>query len=220
MKRNCIKCGESFVVDTRGNLHKKYCSISCANSTRILTEDSKFKIAQTLTNNSRRKYQESPKKCIICKESIIYEDRFKRKTCSTACSKINKKAVMSKALKGKCGGVRKGSGRGKSGWYKGVWCDSSWELAFLLYHLDNNIKIKRYDNFFEYIFDGKERRYYPDFLIEDDIYEIKGFWTDKERAKIKQCPEKIIVIDKNAIKPYLKYAELTYGLDFVKLYET
>jgi hypothetical protein len=30
------------------------------------------------------------------------------------------------------GGLKEGTSRGKSGWYKGYWCDSSYELAFNL----------------------------------------------------------------------------------------
>ena len=48
------------------------------------------------------------------------------------------------------GGLRKGSGRGKKGYYKGYWCDSSWELAWVIYQLDHNIKIKRNWEKFEY----------------------------------------------------------------------
>lgn len=40
-------------------------------------------------------------------------------------------------------GPKRGGGRGKSGWYKGFWCDSSWELAFLIYHLEHEIPISR-----------------------------------------------------------------------------
>ena len=27
-------------------------------------------------------------------------------------------------------------GYGKHGWYKEYWCDSSWELAYVIYNLD------------------------------------------------------------------------------------
>ena len=43
----------------------------------------------------------------------------------------------------KSGGYRMNSGRGKKGWYKGIFCDSSWELAFLVYHLEHNLYIER-----------------------------------------------------------------------------
>ncbi|MEI7942893.1 MAG: hypothetical protein WCH76_06985 [Candidatus Riflemargulisbacteria bacterium] len=44
---------------------------------------------------------------------------------------------------GKSGGYRRKSGRGKHGWYKGIWCDSSWELAWVMYHLDHGIPFER-----------------------------------------------------------------------------
>ena len=34
-------------------------------------------------------------------------------------------------------------GNGKKGYYKGIYCDSTWELAFLVYCFDNNIPIIR-----------------------------------------------------------------------------
>ena len=69
-----------------------------------------------------------------------------------------------------CGGLRKGSGRGKKGWYKGYWCDSSWELAWVIYNLDNNIKFERNNIGFEYVYKGKKRKYHPDFLISETYY--------------------------------------------------
>ena len=43
----------------------------------------------------------------------------------------------------KVGGYHKNLGRGKQGSYKGYWCDSSWELAFVIYHLEHDIKFKK-----------------------------------------------------------------------------
>lgn len=44
---------------------------------------------------------------------------------------------------------------------------------------------------FAYIFEGKERKYTPDFyLVDSDEYvEIKGYKTDKDAAKWEQFPE-------------------------------
>ena len=41
------------------------------------------------------------------------------------------------------GGYRRGSGRGKKGWYKGYWCDSSWELAWVIYSLEHGVEFTR-----------------------------------------------------------------------------
>jgi len=48
------------------------------------------------------------------------------------------------------GGKREHSGRGKQGRYNGIWCDSSWELAWVIYNFDHGIKFKRYSGYFEY----------------------------------------------------------------------
>lgn len=61
----------------------------------------------------------------------------------------------------------KESGYGKHGWYKEYWCDSSWELAYVIYNLDHNIKFKRNYQGFTYIFNNKLHKFYPDFILED-----------------------------------------------------
>lgn len=122
--------------------------------------------------------------------------------------------------KKKLGGYRKGSGRGKKGYYKGYWCDSSWELAWVIYNLDHNIYFKRNWKKFEYLFENEIHSYIPDFIINENEYiEIKGFMTDKSKAKIEQFPHKIKIMDKKTLKPIFEYVETKYGKDFIKLYE-
>ena len=64
------------------------------------------------------------------------------------------------------GGYVKNSGRGKKGWYNGYWCDSSWELAWVIYNLEHNINFKRNDEKFKYVFNEKIMNYLPDFKIK------------------------------------------------------
>lgn len=73
----------------------------------------------------------------------------------------------------KSGGYRKGSGRGKRGTYKGYYCDSSWELAFVIYNLEHEIEFTRNRKKFKYLFEGKEHYYMPDFVINGSFVEIK-----------------------------------------------
>ena len=54
-----------------------------------------------------------------------------------------KQRLREVALERGFGGYQEKSGRGKKGRYKGIWCDSSWELAFVLYCLDRNRSISR-----------------------------------------------------------------------------
>lgn len=122
----------------------------------------------------------------------------------------------------KNGGYRKGSGRGKQGLYKGYWCDSSWELAFVIYNLEHDIKFVRNTKKFSYEFEGKKKNYIPDFIMEDGTYvEIKGYDNGLTQAKISFFPHKIkLIAGKKQIKLYLDYVESKYGKDFIKLYET
>lgn len=62
-------------------------------------------------------------------------------------------------------------------------------------------------------------RYYPDFEINDKIYEIKGREGEKSRAKQKQFPD-IIMLRHKEMLPILSYVKEKYGKDFIKLYET
>lgn len=121
------------------------------------------------------------------------------------------------------GGLRKGSGRGKKGWYKEFYCRSTWELAWLVYQLDSGIKVDHCHDTFEYEFEGEKHKYYPDFMIGEDYIEIKGFRYPNTKEKINQFPKdkKLIMIEgKKEIKPYLEYVEEKYGKEFWKvLYE-
>ena len=123
--------------------------------------------------------------------------------------------------RGLSGGVRKGAGRGKRGSYKGFWCDSSWELAFLIYSLDHDIPITRNTESFTYTFEGKTHRYYPDFKINGKYIEIKGFDTDKTKAKIEQFPSdrELKVYHKSDLENVFEYVVSKYGENYIELYE-
>lgn len=123
----------------------------------------------------------------------------------------------------RAGGVRPGSGRGKHGWYRGYWCDSSWELAMVIFWLEHNIEFHRCNETFDYVLNGKHHTYHPDFqLASGEIVEVKGRETTKEwEAKLSQFPEdrKLVVIGKSQIVPYIDYAIRKYGKNYIDLYE-
>lgn len=75
--------------------------------------------------------------------------------------------------------------------YNGIDLHGSWELAYAKYLDANNIKWVRNKDFFTYVFEGKQRRYTPDFyLVDTDEYiEVKGHKTDKDSAKWAQFPQ-------------------------------
>lgn len=83
--------------------------------------------------------------------------------------------------------------------YKGVSLHGSWELAYAKWLDDNEIRWERptlKTTSFSYTFEGKTKRYIPDFYLpDDDLYiEIKGYETEKDRAKWNAFPHKLKVI--------------------------
>lgn len=86
--------------------------------------------------------------------------------------------------------------------YKGIKFNGTWELKYAKYLDENSINWRRPTESFLYIFEGKSRRYTPDFyLIDDDLYiEIKGYETPKDRAKWEQFPLKLEVLKGNELK--------------------
>lgn len=151
------------------------------------------------------------KTCPNCKLNFyVPKSSITKKTCSFKCAKEMK--IF--------GGMRHGSGRGKQGWYKGIYCNSSWELAWVIYQLDHGVAFKRNTTGFEYIFNGTKHRFYPDFIINKNEYiEIKGWNNDQVIAKISQFPSKLTILFKPEMKFYIDYVYKKYGSDFIKLYE-
>lgn len=121
------------------------------------------------------------------------------------------------AIAGKAGGYRIGGGRGKKGWYKGIHCDSSWELAFVMYHLDHGHEIRRCIEVRKYLFEGKQHRYHPDFVLDGRLVEVKGWCSARSRAKQEQHPD-VEVISAVQIEPMLQHARSRYGDDFTVAY--
>ena len=137
---------------------------------------------------------------------------------STLEKEIERKRKISDQAKLKNGGYRQGSGRGKKGWYKGFFCDSSYELAYLIYCLDHNINIKRNTEKRKYEYQGTIKNYIPDFIVQGEFVEIKGYKSDQWEAKLKSNPDIIILYGKD-LKEVFEYVNKVYGKDFIRLYE-
>ena len=137
---------------------------------------------------------------------------------STLEKEIERKRKISDQAKLKNGGYRQGSGRGKKGWYKGFFCDSSYELAYLIYCLDHNIDIKRNTEKRKYEYQGTIKNYIPDFIVQGEFVEIKGYKSDQWEAKLKSNPDIKILYGKD-LKEVFEYVNKIYGKDFIRLYE-
>jgi hypothetical protein len=138
-----------------------------------------------------------------------------------------RRAKISTAMKANPngGGLRTGSGRGKKGRYKGYWCDSSWELAWVIYNIDNNVFFERNTVGFEYKYNNLIKKYYPDFILSDGSYvEIKGRRSYKDmdelnKEKIQQFPHNLKVLCLPEMASILNYVISKYGKEFYTLYE-
>ena len=162
-------------------------------------------------------------KCKIC-DVVFYKPKSSsQKCCSQKCGHESTKrsGVLLGNKNGTRGGYREKGGRGKQGWYKGYYCNSSWELAWVMYNLDHGIEFDRNTKGFQYSFNGKVYNFYPDFKIKntEDFVEVKGYLDEKNKAKISSFPHKLTVLGKKEIVPFIKYAKSKYGEDYINLYE-
>ena len=220
-EHTCEKCGK---VMTEKFGSGRFCSKSCANSRqktksmRIKASNTQKKIASTKKALSKKIYLENPSLCQVCGKPLDYEHR-KRKVCSKHCQneleRVQKIQLCKEQGTNLCG-------KGKRGYYKGFYCQSSWELAYVIFQLDHNVAITRNKCRFGYVLDGVERSYFPDFyLIDSDTYvEVKGYYDRKTKEKEKQFPidKKLIVLTEKEMKPILEYVINKYGKDFTRLY--
>jgi hypothetical protein len=117
------------------------------------------------------------------------------------------------------GGYIKGSGRGKKGWYKGFFCDSSYELAYVIYCLDHKIQIERNTTKRLYEFEGKTKTYIPDFLVEGELVEIKGYKSPEWEAKLAANSDVKVLYEKDLTEVF-SYVEGKYGKKYIELYES
>lgn len=225
----CKNCGKEFTEKYSKWSDGRFCCKECARSystkekrkeinkkvSKKLKETKKYENSLTKSLQTRQQkiyknkeqYYINPNYCQICNKELTYKQR-KNKTCSYQCR--NKLiSLHTEPL----------THHTHRGYYKNIWCDSSWELAFLVYCLDNNIPIKRNKNAYVYQYNNTEHLYYPDFIINNTLIEIKGYETEKWKYKLKNCSldKELIVINKIKIKKYLDYVKQKYGKYFYNL---
>ena len=220
----CLNCGNILEYKQRYN---KYCSKKCSathtqrnGGNHKWSEIEKQKLSKWAKKFAYRHEKRGKLiKCFECENDFYQCPSEKQKCCSPKCFQLwNKKTGYLKG--GKLGGYRKEAGRGKMGWYKGYYCNSSWELAWVIYQLDHGLNFKRNNQGFEYQFENKKYKFYPDFVLSNGEYiEIKGWITKKDEEKINQFKYPLKVIRKNDLKNVFDYVFGKYGDDYTSLYE-
>lgn len=119
--------------------------------------------------------------------------------------------------------------------YNEVHFDSSWELAYYIWLVDNKKQFIYHPPFpLEYFDDNNEKHtYYPDFLIEGKFVEIKGdhFFNEKGEPYNSYAKEywwskfnylilnDIKIMKFEEVKEYLRYVKDKYGKDYLKSFK-
>jgi hypothetical protein len=187
------------------------------------TKKMKREISKQRTAEERKKVQSEVQKKVWARDG--YREWMLSKkighgstgVCNNLEDELERKTKISEKMKGNSNWENSinVSGRGKKGRYKDYYFASSWELAYIIFNLENNIAFERNWRKFEYEFENKKHYYIPDFVLPDGTYvEIKGYHSKQFDAKQKHFKEKLIVIDKSNIGKYLKFAIEKNGKDF------
>ena len=106
------------------------------------------------------------------------------------------------------------------------WFDSSWELAFYIWHKDHHIKLIHEPEKLQYLDRyGNSHWYFPDFKIDDEFIEIKGNqFYDNTGQVLDEYKDKfdfmqsinVKILHYNNVKQYLTYVNEVYGKDYLK----
>lgn len=221
--KSCLNCGATH--SKTGTCCSRSCACSYGNKLKgPRSQETKEKISSSVlksmpskeilsmkgklgwSKEDRKPKSKKKRICVVCNA----EHEKYTKTCSKPC---NVELASMNALK------QVVHGGGKKGKYKGYHCDSSYELAFLIYNLDHGIPIERCSEFLSYTVDGITKKYLPDFIVGGLTYEIKGFMSETAKKKLSDNPH-VVLIDKHDIKPYIDYVKTKYSVnDVTALYE-
>lgn len=218
----CEVCGNTFelsLTDKQFNKgkYRKTCSSKCSHKLSTIKCNNEIR-SNKISNSNKNKYYGTYKTyiCQYCGKEFTKLDNNSTIYCSNDCKLSGRHNKLSKLAKeNNFGGYTENSiKKHKHGTYKGIHYDSSWELAYIIYNLEHNIEINRCTEFRTYIDNnGNEKRYLPDFIVNNDTIEIKGYFSDIAQLKQKYNPD-IKVLLYNDIKFYLDYAKEKYGDDF------
>lgn len=231
-KHVCEHCGK-IMTEKFGS--GRFCCRACANA-RVTSAKQRASASKQMSHlntimkirsNTRQlklelEYSSHPNYCIICGNVLDWSHRY-NKTCSEECRRKRLSEFAALNVAKHEGNLNTKNSGYKHGYYHDIYCASSYELAFVVYCLEHEIKIRRNTQGFSYQFNGESHTYYPDFIIDENTYvETKNYYTELVQAKIDYFPKNLIykIIYKQEMKQYLTYCIEKYGRKFYEvLYE-
>jgi hypothetical protein len=110
----------------------------------------------------------------------------------------------------------------KSGKYRGIVCKNAWELAWVIYQVNNGVQVERNRKYFEYYYEGRRMRYKPAYRLGsgNSYVDIKCMVNKWYKRKVEYFPYGINIIRERGMLRYLDYAITTYGFDIFQLYDS
>ena len=233
IKKTCL---EKYGVEnpSQSKLIQKKCQQTCLKKYGVeysfQSENNKQKAKETM----RRKYGVDH---IMQNPEVVEKIRLKIKLARKKASKKAQETCLRKyGVRHQMQNIDIQNSIKKKYFYKEQRFDSSWELAFWIYNVENGFNIKRCTRSFEYYYNDKKHIYFPDFEIDEKLYEIKGlqFFEDKNPSKKMinpfnrnkdglfnakyECAKNNGVIFITDCKLYIKYVENKYTKDFLSLF--
>lgn len=209
----CENCKSEFEGKYSKLSSGRFCSLKCARgfSTKLKRLEINKKVSETVNKKYIEIRSKKPKKCIVCGKAFYGKTKCCGKDCVTNSRRKNFEQYAVR-------GYNEKAGARYVGWYNEIYCNSSWELAYILYCEEKGLKPVRCKEFFEYEFEGKKYKYYPDFILDGVYIEIKGIVRAKDIAKWRYFPKTLIVHGEKVLLPIIKYIKKKYGKEFYKLF--
>jgi hypothetical protein len=173
----CIHCEKIYETKIALSNHVRRCPKNPNRIMEVLTETGRAKIKQTTIEQNKKQWQDTP-------------TREKHRQSMRRAVENNPESYTSS-----------NRGRTKQIIVDGIKLQGQWEVDFYLWAKENGLDPKRPNKSFTYEWNGT-RTYFPDFYIESkDLYvEVKGYETDRDRAKWLHFPEKLRIIKEAEIK--------------------
>lgn len=170
---------------------------------QIVTSSTIEKRRQTINNNPKRKGTNHYTKAQELGRSVVISDETRTKLRNAGKNAVwddNRRRIHSEVMKKAVENHPESytsSNRGRTKQYTidGINLQGRWELDFYSWCKSNCVLIERNYKHFHYEWNGI-RKYFPDFYIPIlDLYiEIKGYETDRDKAKWRDFPVKLKVI--------------------------
>ena len=198
---NCKFCGKECKNDNSLRNHQRLCKLNPERQTTCFQDKAKQKDIAKI-RGSKNQWSDPSYTMSDETRKKLSEGTKKRNANESEATKSKRKATIAKKVE--LGEWHVSLAKDHHYNYNGVDLHGKWELNYAKWLDANQIKWQRCKDSFLYEYEGKTRRYTPDFyLVDTDEYiEIKGYKTDKDDAKWSQFPKyrTLVILLENDLK--------------------